>query len=618
MALATGTLFEIRASATTGNTGASGFNTANANFPTDLTATSATGNAPVVSSSTYTFVAGDTNAWLYVKSGTNWTPGFYQITSVSAGAATVNATIGAATQLNTVTNMWAPNTVAGVATTASPTGGTFGVDYSQQDTAQATATDYASTGASTTLTSISAGFTRMMVGNFIHITTTGTGAHFVVGWYELVSFTNSTTMVTDRTTNDGTAGVAGTGFVGGAGRLNGLEDAFYEMIPASSMVFIKSGTYTASAAVSVASTNSTAILMSLSTGYTSIRGDVCNSTNRPTLVFGANNGLFGQGQSFSNVIFTTTAAAGITIGAGTYCLNCKFINTSTVASRVAATVPNNGTALYTSESISQNGTALSIGNSAPKIVGCYFHDSGIGISGGGSAASTAQCLFSIFEANTTAAITVTSATTPFIAMNCTIYGREAKIGTGLNFTGANASTLVSYNNIFYGLTTAISVNTGPALSNLSKYNDFFNNTADVSNWYKDSTDIAVDPQFAGASQITGTSATTSGSVLTDGSVFSGVTDNVDYLHVVSGSGVTTGIYLINSHTATTLTVNNPLGTGTGVTYFVTNGHNFAIGTNLKATGFPGVFPASLTTGYLDIGAAQRQEAGSGTPGATFC
>ena len=35
--------------------------------------------------------------------------------------------------------------------------------------------------------------------------------------------------------------------------------------------------------------------------------------------------------------------------------------------------------------------------------------------------------------------------------------------------------------------------------------------------------------------------------------------------------------------------------------------NFAIGTALKATGFPGAFPGGLSTGYLDPGAVQRQE-----------
>lgn len=43
------------------------------------------------------------------------------------------------------------------------------------------------------------------------------------------------------------------------------------------------------------------------------------------------------------------------------------------------------------------------------------------------------------------------------------------------------------------------------------------------------------------------------------------------------------------------------------------GGDFSIGTNLKALGFPGLFPGGFSTGYLDIGAVQRQEpAGGGT------
>lgn len=39
--------------------------------------------------------------------------------------------------------------------------------------------------------------------------------------------------------------------------------------------------------------------------------------------------------------------------------------------------------------------------------------------------------------------------------------------------------------------------------------------------------------------------------------------------------------------------------------------DFSIGTNLKAAGSPGAFPSGNSTGYLDIGAAQRQEPAGG-------
>lgn len=47
------------------------------------------------------------------------------------------------------------------------------------------------------------------------------------------------------------------------------------------------------------------------------------------------------------------------------------------------------------------------------------------------------------------------------------------------------------------------------------------------------------------------------------------------------------------------------------TFTNASGGDFSIGTNLKALGYPGVFPGALSTGYLDIGAVQRQEAGGG-------
>lgn len=611
MALTTGTIFQVQASATTGNINGAGFNTANANFPTDLTATSATGNSPVLSSATYTFVAGDVGSWVYVKSGTNWTPGWYQIASVSAGAATVSAAIGQAIQINTY-GIYLANTVAGVATTASPTAGTFGVDYSQQDTANLTLTDLASVGASTTLTSVTGGWSPVSVGNFVHITTTGVGAFFVVGWYEIVSYTNTTTVVTDRTTNTGTAGVGGTGQTGGAGRLNGLEDAFLEMVPAGAYIWIKNGSYTISGAISISSTNGTATNPVMLIGFNSLRGDACTGSNRPLFTLAANAVSFGQFQYLSNLIFTSTTAAGVTINAATI-KNCKFLNSSTTASRVGLTLSGAGTdvLIYDCEAVSQNGTAMNIANPANQnVFGCYVHDSVTGISG---SATGAQIGFCIVEACSTDGINVAANTSGLVLINNTIYGREAKMGTGLNLSNATSTRNKMINNIFYGLTTGITVNTTLQNSNLDFNNDYFNNTTDVTLWNKTASDIAVNPQFVDATQITGTTATTSGSVLTQsGGDFSTVTDNVDYLRVISGTGVTAGCYLITSHTSTTLTVNNALGTSSGgdVVYFVTTGHNFAVGVNLKYQAFPGSFQSGQTVGYLDTGAAQRQEVGT--------
>lgn len=69
--------------------------------------------------------------------------------------------------------------------------------------------------------------------------------------------------------------------------------------------------------------------------------------------------------------------------------------------------------------------------------------------------------------------------------------------------------------------------------------------------------------------------------------------------------------------ADNLTVN--LNSITGASSFFTNaaGGDFSLnntggaGAALKAAGFPGIFPGGLTTGYLDIGAAQHQDSGGG-------
>jgi hypothetical protein len=240
-------------------------------------------------------------------------------------------------------------------------------------------------------------------------------------------------------------------------------------------------------------------------------------------------------------------------------------------------------------------------------MGNYIHDSTTGYTfnsvGGGT------CIGNIIEACTTS-IAATSTAPNLTIMNNTLYGTEAKTGTGINLSGANSSGNKVMNNIIYGFTTGISVGTGPAPANLSLNNDFYNNTTDVSNWVKDPSDLAINPQFAGTSQYTGTTATSSGSVLTDSSASFAAVAGADYLHVVSGTGVTVGIYQITSSTSTTLTVNNALGTGSGITYFVTHGHNFAVtNSGLKGAGFPSFSNDSLTTGYPTPGAVVPSPSG---------
>jgi len=124
-------IWENRNDASASNGG--GFNPANANFAADLTTDTNTGNtaSPIVSSASYNFVAGDVGHWVFIQSGTNWTPGWYLIASVAANKATLTAGVGTAVLYGTSStgaNYQRPNglnTAAGCATVGTPTSGVW-------------------------------------------------------------------------------------------------------------------------------------------------------------------------------------------------------------------------------------------------------------------------------------------------------------------------------------------------------------------------------------------------------------------------------------------------------------------------------------------------------------
>lgn len=89
-----------------------------------------------------------------------------------------------------------------------------GTDYSDQDAAQLTLTDLATSGAgSTTLTSATGGFTSAMIGNVVRIKS---GTNFDVGYYVVTGHTDTNTVTLDRSPTSAGAGSSGTGSLGGA------------------------------------------------------------------------------------------------------------------------------------------------------------------------------------------------------------------------------------------------------------------------------------------------------------------------------------------------------------------------------------------------------------------
>jgi len=571
----TAAIFQVNAAATAGNLGGGGFNPANTHFLTNYTATVATGNAPVIASAGYNFVSGDVGAWVYVKSGTNWTPGFYQISSVASNAATVNATIGAAVQF--INGRYQANTVAGCATTASPTSGTCGIDYSQGTSARFTATT--GSGTTTAFTDATNVPTVAWVGNFLCLAT-GTG--LTPQFYECVSF-SGTTITLDRTA--GTAYSAVTYYLGGAvslgGSTTGITDALFALNNGAGSTtgcttFVKGpATYTPSSATSLAIGSST--WPNFWEGFTSIRGDRPSiaSGNQPLFSMGANIFTVPEYTQLICLNYTGTGTSVVSLGATAFCsmINCKVTNTSTAAARNAILL-GGVSSVIGCEAISYNGTAILFAGQCG-CFGSYIHDSAIGA----NLAGTLNTFVNNIVASCTTESVVSQSNTNFIYGN-TLYGSENKMGIGIAQPYPNG---VIVNNIMYGFVSGYGGSDTEYIG-FADYNCFFNNTNNIAaattGAYLGTHDLTTtNPSFTSVAQVTGTTAMSSGTTLTDaGKNFTtaGVVAGRDYLYVISGTGQTNGVYGITAVGTTTLTTDNTIGTNsTGdLTYQITTGRNF--------------------------------------------
>lgn len=490
--------------------------------------------------------------------------------------------------------------------------GASGVDYSQQDAAQYALTGVTSSGAGDTVLTASAA--ADMVGNGLFVVS---GTNFATNrYFEIVSVVVGVSITCATRASGGSIstgiGASGVMNIGGAASLNStLDDDLFEEMQAGNIVYVRgaSGTVSLGEGISLSSTAGTLATSIKLIGYNTSRGDTPTGANRPTFSQGANAINFSNATwDVFNCIFTGTASTVVTSGPGSIIRNCKFINTSTTANRNALGLSTTGRVIN-SEMVSQNGYGILMGsgNAGAHVQGCYVHDSAIGIGMAGFGCSVIQTLVTN---NRTTAIEISASNLRGIITNCTLYGSEAKVGVGIKTTQPTASSTMILNNIIYGFDTGIEVSTLVQDSIFEDYNTFFNNTTNRTLCNTGPNSVTTNPGFLDAAQITGATATTSGSTLTQsGGNFSTVTDNTDYLRVVSGTGVTVGMYLITSHTTTTLTVNNALGTSSAgdVVYAVAVGSNFAAAS--APSGTPGTYNGNDTVSNLKLGIAQRAAAG---------
>lgn len=614
--LGTNAIFQVMSGATAGNFGGGGFNPKNANFPTDGVIAGGTGNAATITpTSSYSPVSADfaTGVMVFfpVQTGVTY-PSWFPVTASGSGVITMNTAIGAGLQL--INNRIVPNVSAGCASTATPTL-TYGIDYSRMTSARYTATTGTTVVSGTTFADgVTNTVGKNWIGNFI-CDKTSTGG--TAGWYEIVSETAGTATL-DRSAG---AGTSVTYYLGGAvslgGSTTGITDVIFFALGAGATTsgcrtFIQgNATYTPSATITTLAGNTT--WSSMFEGYKSVNGDRPSiaSGNQPILSMGINVFNIAANSQVWNLTFNGTAVEVVNQnGNGAALFNSKCTNKSTSANNAAIKQSVAQGIIGSCEAICYNGYAIQNGIGVGFIFGNYCHDSQYGITVTGGLGTIVN---NIISGCITAGIQDNGGNN-FIFGN-TVYGAENKLGSGI--LSPYNSTII-FNNILYGVVNGYG-GSDTELGGIADYNCFYNNTNNIAaattGAYFGAHDITTtNPSFTSVAQVTGTTATSSTTTLTDSSknfTTAGVVAGRDYLNVTASTGGTVAQYGITAVGTTTLTTDNSLGTGTAVSYQITTGRNFSVGINLKATGSIGSFPAGLTTGYLDIGAVQRQETAAG-------
>lgn len=346
--------------------------------------------------------------------------------------------------------------------------GAAGTDWSQQDAAQYSVTD-AVTAGTTTITSATANFGTDVVGNILYIEG-GTGA-VVAGWYQIMSRTNSTTIVVDRSTGL-TAGTGVTLTIGGA--LLTLAQLLTNNSVAGMTSFIKAGTYSIGTGLVVGTGGSTSVVTRF-TGYTTTRTD----KGRPTILATAGITLLtigagGHGYRFENLIFDGDAVAstnGINVSAGQWgsLFNCKVMDMAGYG------VSQTQACFMDSCEVTGCAGTAGVRGATWGMVRCYIHDNTVT----GALMTGGPIIDCIFANNTGASSeglyhdTINSALS---VVGCVFYGNGRD---GFRQVGSPNRLGGFYNNIFmnnaaYGVnlvgTTATSF-----LANMAN-NAYYNNT----------------------------------------------------------------------------------------------------------------------------------------------
>ena len=521
-------IWETRADATAGNVNGGAFDPAVAGGLTDMTATLANTAAPVIASISDSCVAGDVGAWIYVTSGTGWTRGWYKISSCSGASWVIDATAGNAVLATPAAPALTLSTSGTLCSDATCGGnnGTGSIDFSQKTSSAYAYTDLASTSGSSflTITSAHAGFRKSMQGNMIHITTTGTGAHFTIGWYMVTAVASTTSATVHSACGTSSDASTGTFAIGGASSFNTTTTSMADinlaaaLVAGNTMYFnATGGALTAKGTSGITWTTGTTTALTSVVGYKTYRPIVPIGTDRPAITTGGAGGFFtGAVVAFKNLILSTLASdtVGYVMSAASNGLiieNCKiFYGNSSATGKTGLMCSSSACKVINSEiyAVGSDNTsiALSMGTAGAKILGSWIHGSSTGgtcisinstVGQGGGTLTVSDS--SIIGPDCTNGINITAVNSDLSISGSTFFGPTAATaaastpqGTAINVGAVATDRWLITNNIFFGWTTAINFNAAYK-GTYSNYNAYYNNTTDIANSYidKGANDITV-------------------------------------------------------------------------------------------------------------------------------
>lgn len=349
--------------------------------------------------------------------------------------------------------------------------GASGTDWSQQTSPQYSVTDGVTAG-TTTITSVSASFGTDVVGNIIYVSG-GTGS-ITGAWYEIISRTNSTTIVVDRSTGL-SVGTGATLKIGGAllTPQQGLTN-----LTADQVLWIKTGTYTITSALTMSVSASN--LATRVFGYGTSRGDTGMATISQTA---AAKGILANqnGFQFSNLILDGTSTG--TLGFDASSASFGGISNCTIKNWTAGGLSMGGNYFATNvEVASTTGATACINANGQKFSYCYIHNNSVGINDGSSTYD--HCIISnntgygissngfiqltncLCYGNTGDGITLQSIYSPVLGTTIknNIFAKNG--GYGINGSGGAQPSLTKFPNIDYN---GFWSNTSGAMNNISNY-----------------------------------------------------------------------------------------------------------------------------------------------------